>query len=105
MARYMRVIVFFDLPSVTNVDKKEYLNFRKFLINAGFQMMQESVYIKLTLNTTSADVVIKQIKSNKPKKGLVQAMIITEKQYSRIENIVGEVEKEVLDTGDRLVVI
>lgn len=105
MARYMRVIVFFDLPSVTKADKKEYLNFRKFLINAGFQMMQESVYIKLTLNTTSADVVIKQIKSNKPKRGLVQAMIITEKQYSRIENIVGEVEKEVLDTGDRLVVI
>lgn len=105
MARYMRVIVFFDLPSVTKADKKEYLNFRKFLINSGFQMMQESVYIKLTLNTTSADVVIKQIKSNKPKKGLVQAMIITEKQYSRIENIVGEIEKEVLDTGDRLVII
>lgn len=37
--RYMRVIVFFDLPSVTIVDKKEYLKFRKLLIKEGFIMM------------------------------------------------------------------
>ena len=30
--RYMRVIVFFDLPTETAEDKKEYRDFRKFLI-------------------------------------------------------------------------
>ena len=28
--RYMRIIVFFDLPSVTYVDQKEYNKFHKF---------------------------------------------------------------------------
>jgi len=32
----MRMIVFFDLPSVTYVDQKEYNKFHKFLIKNGF---------------------------------------------------------------------
>ena len=48
--RYMRVIVFFDLPSVTVAERKEYLRFRKFLLSDGYIMMQESVYCKLALN-------------------------------------------------------
>ena len=42
----MRVIVFFDLPTLTLEDKKEYRNFRKFLLKRGFAMMQEQVGIK-----------------------------------------------------------
>ncbi len=38
--RYMRMIVFFDLPSVTYVDQKEYNKFHKFLIKNGYIMMQ-----------------------------------------------------------------
>ena len=48
--RYMRLLVFFDLPTITSLDKKEYRQFRKFLIKDGFIMMQESVYSKLALN-------------------------------------------------------
>lgn len=46
----MRILLFFDLPNITLEDKKEYRNFRKFLIKEGFFMMQESVYCKLLLN-------------------------------------------------------
>ena len=42
--RYMRVIVFFDLPVDTLEHKRAYRKFRKFLIEKGFLMMQESVY-------------------------------------------------------------
>ena len=42
--RFMRVIVFFDLPTISVEDRKEYTKFRKFLIKNGFLMMQESVY-------------------------------------------------------------
>jgi len=34
--RFMRVIVFFDLPTLTLEDKKEYRNFRKFLLIKRF---------------------------------------------------------------------
>ena len=41
--RFMRIIVFFDLPTETLEDKREYRKFRKMLIENGFVMMQESV--------------------------------------------------------------
>ena len=67
----MRVIVFFDLPTLTLEDKKEYRNFRKFLLKRGFAMMQESVYSKLALNTTVANGIVASVKEHKPKDGLV----------------------------------
>ncbi len=44
--RFMRMIVFFDLPTKTTADLREYRKFRKLLITNGFVMMQESVYTK-----------------------------------------------------------
>ena len=56
--RFMRVIVFFDLPTETTEDKKNYRKFRKFLIKGGFLMLQESVYAKLALNYTQVEQII-----------------------------------------------
>ena len=67
--RFMRVIVFFDLPTISLEDKREYRNFRKFLLKKGFAMMQESVYSKLALNTTVANGVVSSVKEHKPKDG------------------------------------
>lgn len=99
----MRVIVMFDLPVGTSVQKKEYTRFRRYLIKYGFMMMQESVYCKLAQNSTVADTVIENVRKNKPIEGLVQVMKITEKQFSKIEYIVGEHRSEVLDTDERIV--
>ena len=85
----MRMIVFFDLPVDTVLGRKEYAKFRKFLIRNGFMMMQESVYCKLLLNQTAAGVVAEKIRDNKPGKGLIQILLITEKQYSRMEFVLG----------------
>lgn len=101
----MRVIVFFDLPTTTAKLRNEYTKFRKFLIKNGFLMVQESVYAKLTLNATNSNSVIKNIKKNKPIKGLVQVLTITEKQYSRIEYIVGNSKTDVINTEERLIII
>lgn len=103
--RIVRVIVFFDLPNVYYKDKRNYVLFRKFLQNEGFIMMQESVYSKLCLNSVQCDLIINKIKNNAPKKGLIQSLIITEKQYSSIENITGISENKILDNDDRLVIL
>lgn len=103
--RYMRVIVMFDLPVVTASDKREYSRFRKYLIKSGFLMMQESIYCKLAQNSTVADSIVENVRKNKPVSGLVQAMKITEKQFSKIEYIVGENSSEVLDSDERLVIL
>lgn len=100
----MRVIVLFDLPVETLENKSEYRNFRKLLIKKGFLMLQQSVYCKLALNTTAAASLMKIVKENKPTEGLVQVLLITERQYSRMEYIVGENKSTILDSDDRLVI-
>ena len=101
----MRMIVFFDLPTETATDRGEYRKFRKLLIENGFIMMQESVYTKLLLNNSTASKVRELIRKNKPAKGLVQMLVITEKQFADIEYITGELHTEVLSSDERLVVI
>lgn len=101
--RYMRVIVMFDLPVITSSERREYAKFRKYLIKSGFLMMQESIYCKLAQNATAADSITENIKKNKPTKGLIQVLKITEKQYSKINVILGEINNEVLNTDERIV--
>ena len=103
--RYMRVIVLFDLPITTDQGKREYRKFRKYLIKTGYVMMQESVYCKLAQNDTAADTLIDNVRKNKPSGGLVQVLKLTEKQFSRIEYIVGEFKTEIINTDERLVIL
>ena len=88
----MRVIVFFDLPTLTLEDKKEYRNFRKFLLKRGFAMMQ-------------ANGIVASVKEHKPKDGLVQMLVITEKQYSKMEYVVGEKGSTIIDSDQRTIIL
>ena len=103
--RFMRVFVIFDLPVTTSAERRAYRKFRLFLIKTGFIMMQESVYSKLCLNATAAKVVSDNVKKHKPEKGLVELLIVTEKQYASIEYIVGSSNDEYLASTDRVVVV
>ncbi len=103
--RIVRTIVFFDLPNIYARDKKNYLKFRKYLLNEGFIMMQESVYSKLILNTQQSELLVERIRKQAPKKGLIQVLTITEKQYSQIEYIIGEGKTKIINNEDRLVVL
>ncbi len=103
--RYMRIIVMFDLPVGTASERKDYQQFRKYLVKSGFIMMQESIYSKIAQNSTMADSIIESVKKNKPQSGLVQLLKITEKQYSKMIYIVGESKSDVLSSDERLVIL
>jgi CRISPR-associated protein Cas2 len=103
--RFMRTMVFFDLPNIYSKDKKNYLKFRKFLINEGFIMMQESVYSKIVLNSQQSQLLMNRIKRNAPKKGFIQVLTITERQYAHIENIIGENPSKIINDDSRLVIL
>jgi CRISPR-associated endoribonuclease cas2 len=103
--RYMRIVVFFDLPVLTESNRKDYRTFRKYLIKSGFMMVQESVYCKLAQNSSVADAVVKNIKKNKPHEGLVQVLRVTEKQYNKMDFIVGERTGDVLASDERLIIL
>lgn len=101
----MRILVMFDLPVLTVAERKEYTRFRKYLIKSGFLMLQESIYCKISPNSTLADAMIENIRKNKPEKGLVQVLRVTEKQYAKMELIVGDGKSEVLSSDERLVIL
>lgn len=103
--RFMRVIVFFDLPVETADDRKAYRTFRKYLIKEGYIMLQESVYSKLAINQNSATLIISKLRKNKPPKGLVQILKITEKQFAGIENLTGIRQTTEIDSTQRMVVL
>lgn len=103
--RVMRIMVFFDLPNVYNKDKRNYLMFRKYLLNEGFIMMQESVYSKIALNSQQSNLLIEKLRRNAPKKGLIQVLVVTERQYSQIEYIVGKNNSKIIDSEDRLIIL
>lgn len=103
--RYMRIVVFFDLPVLTESNRRDYRTFRKYLIKSGFMMVQESVYCKLAQNGSVADAVVENIKKNKPHEGLVQVLRVTEKQYNKMDFIVGERTGDVLTSDERLVIL
>lgn len=101
----MRVIVFFDLPVGTSAERREAARFRRMLIKDGFLMMQESVYCKLALNQTVANRIIDSVKRCKPADGLIQMLVITEKQYARMDYILGEYHQQTIDNEERLVIL
>lgn len=103
--RYMRVLVMFDLPVLTSKNMRDYRKFRKYLIRSGFLMLQESVYCKLAPNSVAADSIIDNIRKNKPPEGLVQALKITEKQFSKMEYVVGEKRTDIIDSDERLIIL
>lgn len=68
-------------------------------------MQQESVYTKLALNPTEAELIKNKLEKIKPKKGLIQLLTITENQYNKMETILGESQTNVVNNVERLIII
>ncbi|AKU27015.1 CRISPR-associated endonuclease Cas2 [Geobacillus stearothermophilus] len=101
MSKFMRLLVFFDLPVVTNREKREYRRFRTFLLNEGYDMLQFSVYSRVCHGHEATDKHLARLKRNLPPRGSIRAMVVTEKQYAKMQLLLGEPtaqEKKVTST-------
>lgn len=103
--RFMRLLVFFDLPTLTDDDKRNYRRFRKTLLQNGFMMLQESVYCRMLITPTAEKTAMDVIRKNKPPTGTVQMLSVTEKQFSKMEYLVGEYHSETIDSDERLIIL
>ncbi len=83
----------FDLPTDTQKSRKDYTAFRKNLLKDGFTMLQYSVYIRHCASEENADVHYQRIKNFLPPDGEVRIIVITDKQYSRMETYWGKKRK------------
>lgn len=87
--RFMRLMVFFDLPTITRADKRAYTLFHRFLLRDGYDMLQWSVYSRIV---NGEDDVLKhhqRLVANLPRNGSVRCMKISEKQYTNMQVLLG----------------
>ncbi len=81
----MWVFVFFDLPSETKLDRKNYAQFRKNLQKDGFAMLQYSIYVRHCSSRENADVHLKRVRSFLAPKGEIILFTLTDKQFGMME--------------------
>ena len=87
--RYMRLLVFFDLPVVTRAERRAYTIFRRFLLNDGYDMIQFSVYGRILNGNDAEQKHLKRLIDNLPPEGSVRCLTVTERQFASMKMLVG----------------
>ncbi len=101
--RFMRLLLFFDLPVETSKNKKEYRHFVRDIKKEGFFMMQKSVYVKMAVDSKSGRQTINRINKLTPDEGSVIILSVTEHQFQNIDILLGEFKTNMIDSKDRII--
>ena len=89
------LMVAFDLPVTTKVERKAATKFRQFLLDDGYQMMQFSVYIRPCVTASRQQTHLRRIKAHMPPEGSVRTIYITRAQWERSHIVHGSPAKQV----------
>ena len=89
----MWIITMFDLPTITKMDKKRYLDFRKLLESEGFSMMQFSVYKKYCETSDIMMASRARVKRLVPEKGEVRILVVTDVQFKKMDIYFGKIKQ------------
>jgi CRISPR-associated protein Cas2 len=104
--RIMRLMVLFDMPVLTDDERREYVHFRNFIMDDGFMMLQYSVYTRYCANDSDADKHCKRVQDYKPKYGNIRILKITENQFASMVFVAGEKsDQEKAETDEQLLFI
>lgn len=100
--RVMWILVFFDLPTETKKDRKNYSTFRKRLLKDGFTMFQFSIYLRHCPSRENADVHIKRVKKYLPPNGHIGILRVTDKQFGMMELFFNKKEENLPKVSQQL---
>lgn len=93
-AKFMRLIVFFDLPVTTKAKRKAANQFRQFLLKDGYQMLQLSVYARIVRGRDSLEKHNKRLCEHLPEEGSIRCLEVTEKQFASMTILLGELKPQ-----------
>ena len=91
----------FDLPVLEKAERKAASDFRKALLDMGFEMSQLSVYMRFCTSQTQLDTYAKRVETLRPAGGKVNVMQFTDKQYERIITFHGKAKQPALKSPDQ----
>ena len=76
------LFVCFDLPVEEKDERRQAARFRKDLLNYGYFMLQNSIYVRSCVTYEKTDKYIKTLKSIAPTTGSVNVFYLTDRQWS-----------------------
>ena len=83
------IMVMFDLPVLTDQERRVATRFRKELLDTGYLMIQFSVYARPCVSYEQMDTHIAKVKSIVPEAGNVRLMFMTDQQWANSETVIG----------------
>jgi len=92
----------FDLPVDTPEGRRHYSQFRKVLLKQGFTMLQYSVYARYFRSEESCEPFRKRIRQSLPPEGQVRLLVVTDKQFGKMESFIGKKRQEIEEPPPQL---
>lgn len=83
------ILVMFDLPVLTDEERRSASRFRKDLLDNGYLMIQFSIYARPCVSYEQMQTHIARVKSITPEAGNVRLMFITDQQWGNSVTVVG----------------
>ena len=100
--RVMWILVFFDLPTDTKRDTRNYRRFVDNLEKDGFNRFQWSIFIRHCPSRENMEVHLKRVKRFLPPKGHVAMRHIKDKQFGMMELFVSQKKEELPPISQQL---
>jgi len=89
------LVVAFDLPVVEKEQRKAATDFRQYLLDDGYIMMQFSVYVRACVSFARQETHLDRLKKNLLPEGSVRVIYVTRAQWERSFVIHGQPAKKV----------
>ncbi|KFF31261.1 CRISPR-associated protein Cas2 [Bifidobacterium bombi DSM 19703] len=90
----MWCVVMFDLPTNTKDQRRAASLFRNKLLDAGYSMIQFSVYAKYSPTLANNRQTVQFVKKELPDYGEVRILHITDRQWSMMQRFYGRTPKK-----------
>ena len=87
----------FDLPVDSKAARKHYAQFRTALLKQGFTMLQFSVYARYCASEESGEILKTKIMGALPPEGQVRLLMVTDRQFGKMEVFYGKRRQAVED--------
>ena len=101
--RLMWILVMFDLPTNTTLQRKAAGTFRNFLLDEGFERSQFSVYARFVHGKEAFTARVNRIERHLPSAGDVQILNFTDRQYRDIVQFSDQRQRESRKNPQQLV--
>ena len=82
--RFMWLLVMFDLPVGTKIERRAATKFRQWLLDEAYEMSQFSIYLRFCVGKEQVDRRLRDIAKARPDKGSIHVLAVTDRQFENM---------------------